>query len=80
MKKLILLFFIVCVSGCSMASIESTTIDNQPCNASYFSLFKSSDDINMSACGGEGNATGSQSDALSQAILGAVVKGMMVAP
>lgn len=75
-----MLFLAVGVSGCAMASIESTTTDNMPCNASYFSLFKSSDDINMSACGGEGGATGSQSDALSQAILDAVVKGMVVAP
>lgn len=78
-KLLAVIILSVSLSACSMASIESTTVDNQPCNASYVSIFKSSDSIDMSACGAQGNATGSQADELSQAILSAAIKGLSVA-
>lgn len=82
MKKVYLITALV-FSGCSMAGVnterfnpETNTVDT--CSASYSSLFKSSDDINMNACGEEGaggGASGSQTT-LSEALTNALIKGI----
>jgi curli biogenesis system outer membrane secretion channel CsgG len=85
-KNMLLLFFLAIVlslSACARANVATTTTDpttGEPrsCTASYMSVFKSTDKINMSACDAKGGATGSQSDQLAKAMTAALVRGLGV--
>ena len=69
--------FALFIGGCATANIKTGTTDKQPyCEASYFSLFKSSEAVNMNACGGKGGAKGNQSEQVSEALMGALIKGL----
>jgi len=77
LKKLIIISALI-LSGCASAHIHKTTADNGTvtCTADFSEVFRDYKGVQMSACGGEGGASGAESNnAFANALLGALVKG-----
>lgn len=57
-KFLVILLTVSCI-GCAGATIETTP---ETCKATYYSVFKNFQGVNMSACGGQGQADNTKND------------------
>jgi len=76
-KYCIVMFLVL--SSCATARIEKIIDDNgtQTCTAKFTSVFRNYEGVSMSACGGEGGASGAAADtALSEALIGVLAKGL----
>lgn len=61
-KNLLLIVLLLLCSGCATACITTKSVDGKvvECSGSYFSIFRDIDALNISACGGRGNSSGSK--------------------
>lgn len=79
MKRLLVLITLLlamALSGCTTFNVATSQPDGTFCKASYSSLFKAFDSANGTACGASGTAENSQSDQLSTALTGALIRGL----
>lgn len=77
MKRLLMLIIIMLtLSGCATFNVATQAPDGTTCKASYVSMFKAYDTANGTACGATGGAEKSQSDQLSTALTGALIRGL----
>ena len=78
MCQSILILLLLLLSGCATASIKTSSVDGKvvACEGYYTTLFKDIDAVNLSACGGKGNAAGSKVNTL---LLQELLKAALVA-
>ena len=82
MKRLLLsilaITLLVALSACAAANIAKTTTQkgDETCTASYKSLFRTYDGVNMSACGAKGKAENVQESAVGKALVDTLIKGL----
>lgn len=78
--KTILASIALLLAGCSTVTIHSSYIDEETkkpveCQASYTGLFMKLENVNMSACGGNGGATGASTQ-VSDVLIKAMLRGL----
>lgn len=68
----IIIICLITLSGCATAKISKT---EETCSAQYVSMFKSMENVDMSACGAKGSGVNTKTD-LSSVLIEALIKGL----
>lgn len=78
MKKILAVLALSLLCGCAGGNIITKKVDGKltDCQASYYSLFKDVNDINLAACGAKG---GAETSKVNTALIEQLLKVLIVA-